>query len=291
MTRVFKFILGLTVMVQLSACAAESPWERVVVIGASASSGFVLSEPFGGTNTDQCRLSHYLDAAITVPHQPLKNLASPLLFLSPEAIATQEVEACTNRQPTMVVAVDFLFWFCYGEGETDADRAARFEYGLKLLERIPCPLLVGDIPDASIATNSGIISISQVPSETARNAANQRLREWAAGRTDVTVVPLDQFMAAVKANTAIEGRHISVPAGKTYTLLQSDRLHPNPQGAALLSLGILDAFSARHAQLAGEAVSWDLEAVHTRGIEAALAGAGRRSLASAARPQTSIGLQ
>lgn len=291
MTRVFKFVLGLAAMIQFSACAAESPWERVVLIGASASSGFVLAEPFGGTNTDQCRLSHYLDAAITVPHQPLKNLASPLLFLSPEAIATQEVEACTNRQPTLVVAVDFLFWFCYGEGETDADRANRFEYGLKLLERIPCPLLVGDIPDASIATNSGIISLTQVPSETARSNANQRLREWAAGRPDVTVVPLDRFMSAVKANTAIEGRHISVPAGKTYELLQPDRLHPNPQGAALLSLGILDAFAARHAKLAGEAVSWNLEAVHTRGIEAALGGAGRRNLASAARPQTSTGLQ
>ena len=289
MTSVFKIIWGLVILLRLSAVAAESPWERVVIIGASASSGFVLSEPFGGTNTDKCRLSHYLDAAITAPHQPLKNLASPLLFLSPEAIATQEIEACTHRQPSLVVAVDFLFWFCYGEGETDADRAGRFEYGLKLLERIPCQLLVGDIPDASIATNSGIISISQVPSESARQSANQRLREWAAKRPDVTVVPLDQFMAAVKANTAIQGRHISVPAGKTYSLLQSDRLHPNPQGAATLALGILDAFSARHAELAGEAVSWDFEAVCSRGIEAALAD--RRGLACAGMPQTSAGLQ
>jgi hypothetical protein len=282
MTNVFKFVLSLAVLIQLSVCAAESPWKRVVVIGASASSGFVLSEPLGGTNTDQCRLSHYLDAAITTPHQPLKNLASPLLFLSPEVIATQEVEACTNRHPTLVVAVDFLFWFCYGEGASDADRAARFEYGLKLLERIPCPLLVGDIPDASLATNSGIISISQVPSENARNAANQRLRQWAASRTDVTVVPLDQFMSAVKSNAAIQGRHISLPAGKTYSLLQTDRLHPNHHGAALLSLGALDAFASRHAELANETVSWNLEDVHTRGIEAALGG--HRSLASTATP-------
>jgi hypothetical protein len=44
---VFLFIA----VFQLVAVAAESPWQRVVVIGASASGGFVLSEPFGGTNT------------------------------------------------------------------------------------------------------------------------------------------------------------------------------------------------------------------------------------------------
>jgi len=289
MTRVFKYVLGLVLLIQLSARAAESPWERVVVIGASASAGFVLSEPLGGTNTEICRLSHYLDAAITAPHQPLKNLASPRFFLDPEFIATQEVEACTKRNPTLVVAVDFLFWFCYGEGGTDADRAARFETGLKLLERIPCPLLVGDIPDASIATNSGIISISQVPSDTARQAANQRLQEWAKSRAGVTVVPLDQFMTAVKNNSPIRGQHISLPAGKTYELLQADRLHPNSRGAALLSLGILDSFASRHAALADKAVTWDLEKVRNRGMEAA--NSSRRGLASIAQANDSTCLQ
>lgn len=289
MTSVLKYLLCLAVLTQLSVRAGESPLERVVVIGASASSGFILSEPFGGTNTDSCRLSHYLDAAIAAPHQPPKNLSSPLLFLSPEAVAIQEVEACTNRHPTLVVAVDFLFWFCYGEGRTDADRAARFEYGLRLLERIPCPMVVGDIPDASPATNSGIISIAQVPSENARLAANQRLRQWASTRPDVTVVPLDNFMSAVKANAVIRGRYFSVPAGKTFALLQTDRLHPNPQGAAILSLGILDAFASRHPEQVKEAIVWNLETVHMRGLEAALAS--KRSLASSSPAGKSANLQ
>lgn len=289
MTSVFKYLLCLAAVTQLSVRAGASPLERVAVIGASASSGFVLSEPFGGTNTDSCRLSHYLDAAIVAPHQPPKNLSSPLFFLSPEAIATQEIEACTNGHPSLVVAVDFLFWFCYGEGNTDADRAARFEVGLQLLERIPCPLVVGDIPDASLATNSGILSIAQVPSETARQTANQRLRQWAATRPDVTVVPLDKFMAAVKANAAINGRKISVTAGKTYALLQTDRLHPNSRGAALLSLGILDTFASRHPEQAKETILWDLDTVHARGMEAALAS--KRSLASSLSPEKSASLQ
>lgn len=283
MTGALKFFCFLAVLLRLSAQAGESPWQRVVVIGASASSGFVLSEPFGGTNTDKCCLSHYLDAAIAAPHEPLKNLSTPVLFMSPEAIAAQEVEAATNKNPTLVIAVDFLFWFCYGEGRTDADRAARLEYGLKLLERIPCPLIIGDIPDASLATNSGIISVAQVPSETARAAANQRLRAWAAARPDVSVVPLDQFMTAVKADDAIRSQHVSVPAGKTHLLLQPDRLHPNPGGAALLSLGILDAFADRHKEISPEAVYWNLEDVQRRGEEGATSS--RRALACNSKPQ------
>lgn len=281
MTRLFKWVFALLVLLRMTSAAADSALQRVIVIGASASSGFVLSEPFGGTNTDQCRLSHYLDAAVTVPHDPVKNLASPLLFMSPEAIASQEVEAATNRNPSLVVAVDFLFWFCYGQGQTDADRAERLEYGLGLLEKIPCPLVIGDIPDAAQATNSGIISVSQVPSEAARTAANLRIRQWAAARPDVTLVPLAGFMAAVKTNGPINGQNISVAAGETYSLLQKDRLHPNARGAAMLSLGIFDAFSARHSSIS-EVVDWNLNEVRNRGLQVALNS--KRGLASNQQP-------
>jgi hypothetical protein len=255
---------------QLAAFAAESPWTRAVVIGASASSGFSLSEPLGGAYTDQCRLSPYLDAAITAPHPPVKNLALALLFLSPEAIAAQEIEAATNSHPTLVIAVDFLFWFCYGNGRTDAERAARFESGLKLLDHLPCPLIVGDIPDAASATNSGIISAGQVPSAAARAAANLRLRAWANNRGQVTVVCLGKIMQAVKSNAAIQSRHVSVPAGESLALLQDDQLHPNPRGAAMLALAILDAFITGGSESLAAEVDWDLKNVSERGRQAAL---------------------
>lgn len=251
------------------AASAESPWARVVVIGASASGGFSLKEPLGGTYTDQCRLLPYLDAAITAPHPPMKNLATALLFLSPEAIAAQEIAAATNNHPTLVIAVDFLFWFCYGNGRDDADRAARFEHGLKLLDRLPCPLVVGDIPDASSATNTGIISAAQVPSESARAAANKRLREWAKKRGNVAVVSLAKIMQAANANASIKSRHVSVPAGQSLALLQDDQLHPTPRGAAMLALEILDEFTTgRNKPLATE-VDWKLENVCQRGRQAA----------------------
>ena len=249
--------------------STHSPWSKIVVIGASASGGFVLSEPFGGTNTTRCKLNYYLDAAVTAPHAPVKNFATALLFLSPDALAAQEIEAATNSRPTLVIGVDFLFWFCYGDGPTDADRARHFEAGLKLLERIPCPLVVGDIPDASSATNTGIISVAQVPSETARRAANARLKQWAAARPQVAVVPLAEFMQAVKANAAIKLHNGSLPAGKTRALLQADGLHPNPRGAAVLSLGILDALTKSQKRFSAAAVDWNPDEVFQRGSKRA----------------------
>ena len=248
--------------------SAESPWARVIVIGASASGGFVLSEPFGGTNTDKCKLHRYLDAAITAPHAPIKNFGTSLFFLNPDGLADQQIETATNNHPTLVVAVDFLFWFCYGDGDSDAERAQHFETGLKQLERIPCPLIIGDIPDASSATNTGIISAAQVPSEAARRAANERLRQWAKSR-HVTVVPLAEFMREVKANEAVNMHNGTLPAGKTRSLMQADGLHPTPQGAAVLSLGILDALVKSQKKFHGTDVDWNPKEVFQKGISAA----------------------
>ena len=244
--------------------AADSPWSRVVVIGASASGGFMLSEPFGGTNTDRCKLHRYIDAAVIAPHAPVKNFGTSLLFLNPDALAAQQIEAATNNHPTLVIAADFLFWFCYGDGDTDAERAEHFETGLKQLARLPCPLVVGDIPDASSATNTGIISTTQVPSEAARRAANERLKQWAAKRPHTAIVPLAEFMRAVKANEAIKLHTGTLPAGQTRALLQEDGLHPTPQGAAMLSLGILDALVKSQKQFPASDVNWKLKEVVKR---------------------------
>lgn len=255
-------ILGLVgLLFQLQQAAAESPWQRVVVIGASASAGFDLSEPFGGTNTARCRLNRYLDAAIKAPHSPVANLASPLLFLNPEAFAPMQITAATNAHPTLVVGLDFLFWFCYGDGGTEAERTERFEGGLKLLEQFHCPLVIGDIPDASFATNTGIISRWQVPGESARQAANQRLRVWAASHPHVTVMPLAAFMRHTAGNQAIQWHGQKLPAGRTRALLQNDQLHPNPRGAAVLALGALDALSAGQSAFPARAIRWNLDEV------------------------------
>jgi len=260
-------ILLLLITLCLPLRAADSLWQRVVVIGASASGGFVLSEPFGGPTTTQCKLHYYLDAAITAPHAPVKNFGTAMFFLSPDALAAQEMEAATNSHPTLVIAVDFLFWFCYGGESSEAARSRHLESGLKLLEQIHCPIIVGDIPDASSATNSGIIGPDQVPDGTSLRAANDRLKKWAASHPQTTIVPLAEFMRAVKADEAIKLHTTTLPAGTTRALLQGDGLHPTPRGAAVLSLGIWDAYLKTHPKIPAKEIDWDVGKVLQDGLK------------------------
>ena len=235
---------------------AKPPWGRIVMVGASATAGFTEREPLGGTNTPQYRLSRYLDAALLVPHEPVRNLGDRLFFFNPEMAGRYQIDAALEARPTLLVGIDFLFWFCYGEGPADKDRLQRFEKGLKLLEAVQCPLVLGDIPDASGASND-MLPADQIPSVEAMSAANRRLKEWAAIHKQVVIVSLSGFMRAAMADRALTVHGYTLPAAKTSVLLQSDKLHPSPPGCAVLALAILDAFQSTQPAHAAREVRWD----------------------------------
>ena len=238
------------------ASQSKSPWERIVMVGASATAGFTMSEPFGGTNTAQYRLNRYVEAALLAPHEPVTNLASALFFLQPEAAGRSQIDLALKLKPTLVVGVDFPFWFCYGDVRTNEGRVQRFEKGLRLLENIPCRLVLGDIPDASAAAN-GILSASQIPSIEVMVAANRRLKEWAAARPQVVVFPLASFMRAAMANQALTVHGNILPAGETRMLLQDDKLHPSASGCAALAVAVLDVVQSKEPAPSTAGVRWD----------------------------------
>jgi hypothetical protein len=238
----------------------KTPWARIVVIGASVSHGFTGAEPFGGQRTQNLALDRYLDAAVLAPHEPPRNLANAMFFMLADDMGHAQIRQAQTNNPTLIVGIDFLFWFCYGQGETDQDRMDHFEKGLKLLESIECPLVIGDIPDASAAVNR-MLSPREMPSPKARAAANRRLKEWAAQHKQVTVVPVAEFMRAVAANEALAVHGHDLAAGKTRALLQGDRLHPSQRGCAILTVSILDAFFAAQPGLDAAQVRWDPEEI------------------------------
>lgn len=222
------------------------------MIGASATAGFTASEPLGGTNTPWFILSRYVDAAVTVSHDPVRNFGSAFFFLQPQLIGQQQIARALTNNPTLVIGLDFPFWFCYGEGKTDAERLQRFDHGLKLLESIRCPLVLGDLPDASAAVNK-MLRPDQMPTLKAIAAANQRLKAWAAGRSQVVVVELSAFMRNAMTNHAITVSGYTLADGQTRMLLQDDALHPTPPGCAVLTLALLDAFQTTRPKVqAGE---------------------------------------
>ena len=247
--------------------AAQSPWGRIVMVGASASAGFTESEPLGGPKTSQYRLSCYLEAALLASHEPVQNLANAMFFIQPEAAGRYQIDQALQSNPTLVIGIDFLFWFCYGEGPTDKDRLQRFERGLKLLEAVPCPVVLGDIPDASGASND-MLPADQIPSAETMAAANRRLKEWAAARKNVVVVSLSAFMRRAMANQALTIQGHTLPEGKTRVLLQSDRLHPSAFGAAVLALALLDAVQSTRPGHSAAEVRWDPKEVFRLGLNA-----------------------
>lgn len=272
-TRHFVWVVLLAITFQLSTYASEnassSPWNNVVVIGASASAGFVLSEPFGGTNTTNCKLRFYLDAAIAAPHPPLKDFSTALLFMNPVDLSQQEIDSAVAARPTLVIGVDFLFWSCYGDGLSEAGRLQRFDRGLKLLEQFKCPVVVGDIPDVSSATNTGIISAEQVPNAATLAQANYRLHAWAMKHPQVVVVPLSKFLKDVAADKAVTIHGLVFRAGTTRRLMQDDHLHPTPAGATLLALGILDALVTHQPEFSAKDIRWNAKKVFQTGLQEA----------------------
>jgi hypothetical protein len=257
-----RFLASVFCLAAASTCSVhaqeKTPWARIIVVGASVSHGF--TESTTGPKTQDYALDRYLNAALLAPHGPVRNLATELFFMMPDASGSAQIRRAMTNSPTLVVGVDFLFWFCYGNAKTNQERLDHFEKGLKLLEAVDCPLIIGDIPDASAAAN-GMLSPGEIPSADVRLAANRRLKEWAAQHKQVTVVPLAQFMSAVAANEAITVHGQTLARGTTSALLQDDRLHTSTRGCAVLAVSILDAFLAGHPGSDATQVRWDPDKV------------------------------
>ena len=264
------------------AAKTNSPWERIVMIGASVSAGFTASEPLGGPSTPQFRLSRYVDAALLVPHEPVQNLANTFFFIQPELLGRQQIEQALRGKATLVLGVDFLFWFCYGESSSDEERLQRFDRGLKMLEAVQCPLVLGNIPDASAAAD-GMLRPEQIPGTNAMAAANQRLNKWAATRPNVIILRLSQFMRTAMANQALTIRDYTLPEGKTRMLLQNDKLHSSAPGCAVVALAALNALQAKLAFPSSD-VRWDPKEIYRLVLKSSPAGTNHSSSKPATSP-------
>jgi hypothetical protein len=242
----------------------NGPLARIVMIGASVTSGYASIRLAGNSSEQLCRLNHYLDAAIVTPHEPVRSFSTPEFFLNADNSARTQIDSALQMQPTMVVGVDFLFWFCYGDRLTEPQRLAKFDRGLKMLEAIPCPLIVGDIPDASAATNS-LLSAGEVPARTTMEEANRRLEAWASKHPQVSVVKLSTLMRSAGTDEKMVLHGNAISADEVLHSFQPDRLHLLPAGCAILTVATLDALPSK--DVAGQ-VRWDSKDIEQRTIAA-----------------------
>jgi hypothetical protein len=220
---------------------------RIAVIGASASAGFGCSwretradGDYGGS----FRLADMLKLACPDLAIVTTDASSGFFFLSPVANGAKAAKRARDFNPDCVVALDFLFWYCYGDDapdggrlQSEADRLTKLERGLAELAAFDAPIVVGDIPDMSRAVGK-MLSARQMPAPDTLAKANERFRAWAKERTNVRVVPLARMQRQLMEEGALEIGADRLVSTREAPLLQRDELHPTPQGLAGLACAV-----------------------------------------------------
>ena len=230
-----------------AATTAPTKTVRVAVIGASASAGFgcVMREQRGdGDYALGFRLIDMIRLACPELEIVSTDMSSGFFFLAPVKNGATAATRAADFKPDCVIALDFLFWYCYGDDapsggrlNDEAERLEKLELGLKELERFEVPVLVGDLPDMSPAVGK-MLAPAQMPAKETLAKANARFAEWAKGRANIRVLPLADMQRQLMEERALEIRGVRLESTKQAPLLQRDELHPAPHGMAGLACAV-----------------------------------------------------
>jgi len=233
-------------------------WERVVVVGASAAAGFGTAREAGGTDVP---LGRFLEPMLRRDHEEVLDPGDALFFLNPRGKGRSQVELAREEEPTLLVAVDFLFWFTYGLPPGDRDpmewRLELLEEGLELLGDFSCPVLVAEVPDMRRAIGTMLLA-EQVPAPAELARLNRRIREWAAGHPEVVLVPLAAELERLREQDVGRRERGEPP------LLQWDHLHPTLPGLARLAALCLESLRESRPGLPAAAFALDAAATLAR---------------------------
>ena len=231
---------------------------EIAVLGASVSAGFGLRSEVGRP----LGLGEVVTRALLVETAPTVQEASEFLFASPEGAGKKMIERLVAKEPSVLIAVDFLFWFAYGLRTSSEKHRERFEVGLALLDTFECPIVVGDLPDMSHALESEVRMLMEkhVPEASVLKALNARLETWAKKRPNVHVMPLAQFVERMNRGDKIELR------GNTWEnardrVLQPDLLHPTVEGTVGMVLLALDVLESARDDVKANMIRWDAAAI------------------------------
>jgi hypothetical protein len=224
----------------LIAVNAQELWARPVVIGASVSDGYEHTERLGGPKSDALAIDHYLRHVTNLPAGKITNFSNRFCFVYPLGIAHRQVSDALEFKPSVVIAVDQLFWHLYGNFASNEQRLITFKSALAKLDSITCPLVIGNIPDASHSVGK-MLAASQIPNLETIEKANQILNQWVKKRKQTAIIDLASFMKLSISNKEIKLKNITYPKGTTKSLLQTDMLHPTASGAEAISHAIIDS--------------------------------------------------
>lgn len=249
--------------------AAARPLDRAVVLGASLSDGYGLKGLLGFRAT----LASYLDASLTGERAVHACHSDSRFFIDPERNGARLAAAALKERPSLVIALDFLFWYLHGDRfPSERHRLESLEIGLALLDSFDCPLVVADIPDVRVALRGkgplGVPMIypSMLPKPETLRRANARIREWVRERNGA-FVQLNRFLRHVVEDQAFALRGNSWPPNSLPRVLQKDFLHPSPSGYLGVLVIAQDAMARQLPGIGNDDFRWKVEELETLFIE------------------------
>ncbi len=251
-------LLGLLLLGFMSVAAASPqaldpaavpppPTTRIATIGASVSAGFGNASELK-TKAD-VPLSVFLGALLADEKATaVTGQGDSWFFRDARKLGKRQVDDALDTSPTLVIGVDFLFWYAFGHSKpSDPRRSKGLEDGLAELDRIACPIVIGDLPDVAHALQGKgpfgqpMIRRSMLPRDEERIAMNRRIRAWAEARGDVAIVPLSVMTARMMQGEPMAVRGNEWAVRDPHDALQPDLLHPTSRGAIWIALNIADA--------------------------------------------------
>lgn len=228
--------------------------KQVAVIGASVTRGRSSGVP----------LAALLDYAILVEHEKVGEFADFAMALDTLDSGEAQVDRALEHEPTLVVGLDFLFWYAHfvpAGKDTLETRLERLERGLAQLDRIGAPLVCGDIPRI-VGVPENRLPPAAIPSAEVRDAQNAKLREFAAKRSRIQLVPLATWVEEMrdgkwKLPGSENGESQETVLTPETTLQPNDRMHPTTLGALALGDRLIGSIRTHHGLLARE-ISFDV---------------------------------
>jgi hypothetical protein len=258
--------------------------ERIAVIGASMSAGFRIDgnpDMFAKPTID---LAKIVEASLTVKHEPVVDGANGAFFADSNSAGEKAMKALAAAKPTLVVALDYLFWFGYGE-KKEEQRMPELEAALAGLAKFECPILIGDLPDMTIASTTPdpilgqpMLTKAMLPKADTLKKLNEKIAEFAKAHANVVIVPLADLTAKLQADGEITIRANKYPKGSIDKLMQGDRLHTTLEGTCAVWVVALDTWLSKAKDV--PAASFELDVAKL----AAKVGGTKKEAAPAAVP-------
>jgi hypothetical protein len=264
-TRLLACLLSLAIVVSLrsqpatpTAPTATAPL-CIGILGASVSDGFgclLREKRADGIYEAPFRLATMVALVCSERPPTFVDQSSSGMGLNAKRIGNGAVSAVLDAEPQCVIALDFLFWYCYGQHgprnkpeETEARRLASFEQGLNELARFKVPVVVGDIPDMSRSVGR-FLPAAFMPQLASIEAANTRLTAWAKEHPNVRVVKLSKLIRQLHDENVVEIAGKPFAATDEQPLLQADQLHATAAGLAAIASVLVDELAQAKPELA-----------------------------------------